>query len=445
MTNCFVFVLRLLFALHFLTARCQTGPEVISKTSNSLILNFNTVFTTVGADDILLYEISQRSIYSSNWVVIKNDFFNTSEGTFEAQSLLIRVDSGKVLNSGTFRLGIDWAGTSYSDKTSSDHIVVTPDIQWNAASSELRSAIEALSNVVVKSVIRCDESVQAKDIFLGYKAGLESDTGSCPDKALGGYQWSVWIESLDNAGVPSLYEYRNHLGNTWNGVGPQIAVSHSSKGKINPALCFNTVCSYNITQLNPATPYSFRVRALTQSFGFTDYSKATDYVMTLEETVPSKPRPPMVSVINMDVTLLNVSPPAAQGATLIESQYRTVDPLSSWINGPKLNLDTNRQKNTLVFNIVNLLAGKYEARIRVMNQFGYSPYSTSSEQFDIVDMNLMDTMAAIETPINPVEALNILNLQVENNSFTGSNSSFKDISSKFPKEVQNLGLIGDCD
>jgi hypothetical protein len=354
------FVSKLLFALYFISVQCQIGPNVISKTSNSLILNFNTLFTTVGADDILLYEISQRSIYSSNWIVIKNDFFNTSEGNFEGQSVLIRVDSDKVLNSGTFRLGIDWAGTSYADKTRSDHIVGTPDIQWNAPSSELKSAIEKLSNVVVKSVIRCDETVQSEAIFNGYKTSTESGTSSCPDQALGGFQWSIWIESLDNAGIPSLYEYRNHLGNTWNGVGPQITVSHSSKGKVNPALCLNAVCSYNITHLNPATPYSFRVRALTQSFGFTEYSKATDYVMTLEEKIPSKPRPPMLSVINMDVTLHNVAPPAAQGVSLIESQYRTVDPLSPWINGPKLDLNFNLQKNTLVFNIVNLLAGKDE-------------------------------------------------------------------------------------
>jgi hypothetical protein len=176
---------------------------------------------------------------------------------------------------------------------------------------------------------------------------------------------------------------------------------------------------------------SFHSRAAL-SYSSSNYSELND------GRVPSRPRAPTISLSAIGVTLKIIQPPTAQGVTIIESQYRKVDIPSSWTTGPIFDTNTNFQRNSLVLNINNLTVGLYETRIRMLNQYGYSPYSSSSEQFNIVNR---DTVIATPITESSVDLLPST-LSIPMNSFTGSNSSFSKISSTYPQEVESNKFLG---
>ena len=155
------------------------------------------------------------------------------------------------------------------------------------------------------------------------KSGFEGWVNGCPYNAQnqGGYKWLI-VFDIPAAGdtVPKLIVFKNELtANSWTplpeayttgsptptsptplqagqlpaigstdpsvaaqttaqalsaaqGVGPQILVTRVTQGMVNPSLCFRSVCAYNATGLVSGTPYTFRTRVLTGSFGWSDYS-----------------------------------------------------------------------------------------------------------------------------------------------------------------------------
>ena len=438
-------LLLLIYVLRF--AGGQNAPLLISPTSDALTLIFSQFSTAGGEDDILLYEIYQRNIFSSNW-----DFISSlgvqPEAVLESQIISVRVDSGSVLKSGSFQLGVDWSGRSYGKGEITDRITTTENIAWDADSETVKGILQDLSNVIIRSVVRCDDAADnAGPGGAGYNS-LESGILSCPYSNRGGFKWLVTFESSGATGVPSLHVARNDLGGGWTGTGPQVTVTHLSRGRINPSICVNGVCKYVVTNLKQSTPYSFKIRALTLSYGWSEYTPASDFTMTLEERVPSRPRPPILSsLINMSAIFKVTQPPEVQGVSVIESQYRRVDVLTAWAAGAVVNLDVNRFRKNLILDITLPSAGEYEARVRMLNKIGYSPYSGSSEVFSIINVTAATAAIAATAAFTSTVAADssTTTTSASNsslNSLTGSNSSFTEITSIYPKEVQNTEFIG---
>ena len=411
----------------------QSILKSVSPTSDSLTLIYSPPYIISAEDDIFLYEIYQRSIFSSKWDVI-----NTSPGEhplqdLHAQIVSVRVDSNRNLTSGTFQLGVDWSGRLNSE----DMVTVTSRIVFNADRKSFKVALEILPNVIVRSVIRCDETDTADfPRFNSINYGIKD----CPHQSRGGYSWLIVFESLGSIKVPNLFVAGNHLGDLWTGIGPQISIIYLSEGRVTPSICVDGVCQYRVSKLEQSTPYSFKIRALISSSVWTDYSTPSEFVTTLEERVPSRPRAPILSSITNAAIILSVTRPITiQGVSSIESQYRRLDvPLGKWKMGPVLNLNLHRFKNNLILNTSTLDEGVYQVRIRLLNIIGYSPYSSPCEMFTVSNLSLSVFATATATKSSQ-SAQNVL---YDSNSLKGSNNSFSRISSIYPKKMQNSEFLG---
>lgn len=436
-----VFVLIICILLYRPLIQAQIILKSVSPTLDSLTLIYSPLYTISAEDDILLYEIYQRSISSSKWDVISTSHGKEPPDNLHAQIVSIRVDVNQDLKSGTFQLGVDWSGRLNSE----DMVTVTPSIAFDADCSSFKAALEVLSNVVIRSVTRCDET--------GATDTSRYDTTDygikdCPHLSHGGYRWLVIFESLGSSDAPTLYVARNNLGDSWTGIGPQITIAHLSEGRVTPSICVDGICQYTVSKLVQSTPYSFKIRVLTSSSGWTDYSSPSEFVMTLEERVPSRPRAPILSSVSNTAIILSVAQPlAVQGVNFIESQYRRLDvPLNGWKMGPVLNLNLHLFKNNLILNLSPLDEGVYQVRIRLLNIIGYSPYSAPCENFTVSNSTVSAISTATATASASASASKSSqsdqSILYDSNSLRGSNDSFSRIASIHPKIIQNSEFSG---
>ena len=216
--------------------------------------------------------------------------------------------------------------------------------------------------------------------------------------------------------VPRLFQYNEELPSRWTGAGQQVTVTHIKRGMVHPALCYlKRHCYYTVTGLHANTPYVFRTRALTIEFGWSDYSSVSDLCLTKEARAPLRPRAPRIrsretSAVTFD--LLYSALMKHQDIESIETQYRVYPSVSNsdWMAGPTVTIPTNQydfdnynhvgtstdsasgrhglyvgsniDPSIPILSIGNLSPEtQYEARIKVKNVYGSSPYSLGSEVF----------------------------------------------------------------
>jgi len=110
------------------------SPSVLldSRTSSSLEVKFET-FSSTNEGDVIGYEISKKSLISSDWEVI-NDKYTLLSGwnQYEQQIVAVKVDSDHNLwkNGGSFMLGI--VRDPLNPLNADDETSRTPSIPWNA-------------------------------------------------------------------------------------------------------------------------------------------------------------------------------------------------------------------------------------------------------------------------------------------------------------------------
>lgn len=357
------------------------------RSSSSLDIKFYADEDTVGGV-VEAYELSYRSVFESSWSIYEDPAISTAQGgQLESQILSIRVDDGDDdVVGGTFTLGITRTSLIPDDF---EHLARTPRIPWDADSSQLLEALRHLKGVHIKEVKRCDEFGDAK---VGH-GGSEQWVGGCPYLEKGGYRWLiVFAEPILGATVPKLQVFRNELQRSWTGSGDQIMISRIDKGLLNPAACLKGICSANVTNLHESTPYLFRLRARKAYIGWTEYSKVSAALTTLEFRVPGRPQSPKFEAADLrQIEMSVVRPPEGYRVTSIESQYRraAVDEIQGvevWSDGPVLVVGQEGQWGTPYFSratdsatllLKNLEAAtSYEVRIRYVNEAGFGPYST---------------------------------------------------------------------
>lgn len=420
------------------------APIASQATTNGMKVSFSE-FISVGGGEVLAYELSVRSLFSNQWKVIKNQIGVEGQNARVSQIITVRVDKGKSISSGTFRLGLDRSGHNVRDAEQglgNDFVTRTPLIPWNADDATMKTMLQSLSGVEIIDVKRCDTFDAAFDNTIGY-GGFEGWYSGCPYNLEGGFQWLVVFNvSKVGAFMPLLTVYRNDLPTgTWTGPANQIMITHLKQGMVSPSLCFRQTCSYSVTGLDEGTPYSFRVRALTDASGWTGYSKTSEFVSTIENRAPPRPLPPLPSSASVSSLALSIiAPSASSGVTHIQSQYRVFSssPIFNpqtmsnqhWLVGPSLNLSTTVQRKVLILEVQNLKAATaYEFRIMQVNRVGSSPYSTTSAAFstlpDVDHATIPPTpyIASIGGALSSQDASLLTNQQLSSSSSVPSISS----------------------
>ena len=357
-------------------------------TKDSIEITFDS-FHSSDDVDILAYELSFRELYNTQWTPIENRDNNNKMNEKLKQIIEIRVDQGKQITGGTFRLQLQWKGLLGEDPQDRYNSKTTR-IPFAATADEMKQGLGKLENIVIEEVRRCDQFGSNMDEGWG---GFEGWLFGCPYQARGGFKWLVIFNvTLSELSLPLLSPFRNELTprDTWTGTGQQISITHISKGFISPFFCYEDKCKYTAKGLRPGTPYSFRVRALT-ALGWTDYGRISNFVSTLEEREPSRPRPPMLSSAGVTkITLQLNKPPSVQNVKVIESEYRQKG-ITSWSIGPKIALNVSAEyfKQTTTLTVENLEPyTTYEFRIRYINDVGPSIFSSSSDVCTtLADMN----------------------------------------------------------
>jgi len=256
-----------------------------TRTSSSLLVYFEHMLTHAGGDAIS-YELSKRSMFNTHWETVNSEIGNAGYNISEAQIINIRVDVSSTISGGTFELGMTRNALTPDDH---EHPARTTPIPYSATAAQMKTALEALANVKVREVRRCDEFGDGGGTQpVGWGgAYFESWVSGCPQGALGAFRWLV-VFDVPVAGdfVPNLYNYRNDLVGLWTGSGPQVSVARINRGMINPAQCLYNKCSFNVTGLQEGTPYAFRTRVMTSATGWTAYSKTSVFKQTLEPRAP---------------------------------------------------------------------------------------------------------------------------------------------------------------
>lgn len=359
-------------------------------TNDSIEITFDS-FHSQDTVDVLAYELSYRELYNTQWTTIENHDNNNKMNEKLAQIIEIRVDQGKQITGGTFRLQLErkgFLGEDFQDRYNSK----TTRIPWAATADEMKQGLSKLENVVIEEVRRCDQFGANMDEGFG---GYEGWLFGCPYQARGGFKWLVIFNvTLSDLFLPLLSPFRNELTpqGSWTGTGQQISITHISKGFVSPFFCYKDKCKYTAKGLRPGTPYSFRVRALT-ALGWSAYSKTSEFVSTLEEREPSRPRPPILSSLGVTKISLQLNkPPSVQNVKVIESEYRKKS-RTSWTIGPNINLNSNSQSSTLTVENLEPYTS-YEFRIRYINDVGPSIFSSPSDSYT--------TLADVNAEIAPI-------------------------------------------
>lgn len=417
-------------------------------TTSSLLVKWVPHTSPLGGGDVVAYELSQRSIYNTHWDVVSSSIGGSNIS--EVQIVSIRVNPLSPRLSGTFRLGIERYGLLMEDF---EKTVITPRISYQATASEMKKALDEITSIKVRDVKRCDEinlpgdpggfTTNNPHIPVAVPGGLgrpitisggfDGWASGCPHNSAGegGYRWLIVFDIPARSYVPKLLVAKNELReNTWTqldaaalaalpdsartsfaasqGIGPQIMVTRVTRGMHNPSLCFLNLCTFNVTGLKEGIPYMFRTRVLTQTSGWTEYSKASEMKTTLENRPPSRPRPPTLSTVTGFAANLNVqSPVDSENVRFIECYYRRVDTGEAWQRGPHLDLaQLNVYGDTIsrshILNLKNLKPETYyEARVRTINPYGVSEFSPPSESFIT-----RGDMGLASIPLTPELALN---------------------------------------
>jgi len=438
------------------TQAAPTFGNVTTRTSASLLIHF-PVMEVLGGGNTVAYEVSKRSLLNAHWEVVKDDLGTSGKDMSEVQIIEIHVDTTSMMTGGTFELGITRTGTDQAATVGSNignaglakksstgltpedfqHAARTTPIAYDATAAQMLQALQALTNVRVREVKRCDvfgDGGGTSDVGHG---GFEQWLSGCPQGSLGAFRWLVVFDlpvgtsgGGDSQPVYNMFLYRNDLQGAWTGAGAQVTVHRLIRGMIAPSLCLHMVCSYNVTGLAAGTPYSFRVRSFVDLGGsggvaatgsqdrnskiskhgqgagsagiWTDYSKTSEFVQTLELRPPGRMKPPVSISVGVSNALLTVKlPSAVQGTHTIHSEYRPLH-ATQWEPGPSVDLLTYSNDaaapgvsgagaageggftlgKSIILNLKDLMPNTaYEARCQAVNKYGASLFSSSSQVF----------------------------------------------------------------
>ncbi len=386
-------MLQVLLLLFMAMARANwqlSAPTLTLPTLSSLQVEFEP-FVPQSSGETIAYEVAYRSIFNSHWELV-DDIGSAGNSVRVAQVVSIRVDDSAVVNSGSFKLSLTRNGLIETDM---EHVSAhTTDIPWNADAATFKEALSALSIVDVYEVKRCDEFDHG---------GYDSWYFGCPYGDRGGYRWLVVFEVPKNGQfLPVLHQYRNELtASTWTGEGSQVYVFQLKSGMVSPSLCTDSKCRYNITNLDSGTLYSVKIRALTSTSAWSEYTRASEFYPTVKKVAPARPKPPTLSSVSIHKIALSLeTPPQEYNVYRIESQYRHVydDKSDVWTDGPYINLLTASQKHDYVMELSDLMPkSSYQFRVKYLNDVGYSAYSNPSTTYT----TLVDEYAVI-TPKAPL-------------------------------------------
>jgi hypothetical protein len=251
----------------------------------------------------------------------------------------VKVNDNSILSSGFFQLAIEGNSLNGEDFQS---LARSEFITWDSSPEDFKYALSSL-HLDVKEVRRCDQpGTTIGDSFGDWVYG-------CPYAPVGGYRWLIVFNIPVIDSLPTLFLYRNNLDKA------SVVVSHIKRSTINPAFCYNGICKFNITNLSQSTPYSFRYRGYLELSGWTEYSSTSDYHLTNQKKVPSRPQPPILSSLesNNDEVLnaLISLPLSIEGVHRILIQYRICGG-KFWSDGPPKSIDSF--KNSIVISLDNL-------------------------------------------------------------------------------------------
>ena len=370
--------------------------------TNNITVEFPVFNSARGHNsDTFSYELSYKSLFSNSWNVVSDIIGRDGNDATAVQVVTLRVDEGTTLSSGTFMLGIQRAQQLPEDF---EHHAHTPRISFNADAAEMKAALDTLGNIGIKEVRRCDEfSPDGQDVGSG--ALMEGWAYGCENMARGSFRWLVVFKELPTSlQIPLLFEYSKELGSTYSGPGKQVSVTHVKRGMISPSLCLSGKCKYTVAGLQPNTPYSFRTRALTLEFGWSDFSDSSEYCMTKEARAPLRPRPPkLVSAEDGGAAFALDYSIKSHDVSFVQSQFRKLGSTAGWTNGPEVDIPSaNAGKNTGSGLFVGddsspqvpmlVLSGlepetQYEVRAKHINVYGSSPFSMASPAFSTLRNN----------------------------------------------------------
>lgn len=373
--------------------------------TNNITVEFPVFNSAHGHNvDTMSYELSYKSLFSNHWEVVSDSIGSGGNEATAVQVVTLRVDEGTILTTGTFMLGIQRAQQLAEDF---EHHAHTPRIPFNADATEMKAALDTLGNIGIKEVRRCDEfSPDGQDVGSG--ALMEGWAYGCANMARGSFRWLVVFQNLPtHLQIPLLFGYSSELGNSYSGPGKQVSVTHIHRGMISPSLCLAGRCHYTVGNLQPNTPYSFRTRALTLEFGWSDYSDISEYCMTKEARAPLRPRPPKLTSVEDVKAMFSLDYSIkTHDVTSIQSQYHELGSVGSnggWINGPEViipSVNAGHSTGSGLYvgddsapNIPTLvLSGlradtPYEVRAKHINRYGSSPYSIPSPVFTTLRSN----------------------------------------------------------
>ena len=397
-------MLQLLLLLFAAAARADwqlSAPSLTLPTLSSLQVEF-TPFVPNSNGETMAYEVAYRSIFNTHWDLV-DSIGSDGNSVRVAQVVTVRVDENAVVNSGSFKLSLTRNGLIETDM---EHVNAhTSDIPWNADAATLKEALGALSIVDVYEVKRCDEFDHG---------GYDSWFFGCPYGDRGGYTWLVVFDVPKNGQfLPVLHLYRNELtASTWTGTENQVYVFQLKNGMVSPSLCSENKCRYNITNLDSGTLYSVKIRALTSTSVWSDYTRASEFYPTVKKVAPARPKPPTLSSTSIHMIALSLeAPPQDYNVFKIESQYRHVSDskLDAWSDGPYINLLTGSQNHDYVIVLSDLMPkSSYQFRVKYLNDVGYSVYSNPSATYTTqVDEYSVITPRAplIRSSIDNIDAL----------------------------------------
>jgi hypothetical protein len=360
-------------------------PVAKHPTSSSIQVEFPMAESN-RANDVLAYEISVRSLMNPFWTVVNPNLGAAGNNIFDSQIVSVRLDTGATMSGGSFELGLQYGGLLAEDF---QQLARTTPIPWNASAAQFKAALDAIKSVPVREVRRCDQFGGNSDP--GYGGSLGWSHG-CPYGSQGGYRWLVVFDAPATDQVPTLFPYRNHLKGTYTGPGLQISVTRIREGMINPSFCGSLTCRYNVTGLTEDTPYSFRVRSLLDSIGWSDFSRTSYFVSTIAHKVPSRPTPPTPASAQATSLIFDVQYPAVnERVRSIGYEFRVYDftQPQNWIW-----LENEISVGTSVGAPIQLKLSflqpntTYEARIRLNNDVGYSMFSSPSAPFTTLPFDI---------------------------------------------------------
>jgi hypothetical protein len=356
----------------------SSGPQTVKVTFDAYVPPYD--------DTVLAYEVSVKSMFSSNWNVLYDSSESARRNASDLQIISVRVDEGKTLNGGTFVLGLARDKALPQDF---EHLARTRHIPWNAAAAQVQTALQDIASVRVRHVRRCDEfgggsshrpvgalAGSEELLALGGDAEVEGWLHGCPYLERGGYRWLAVLERSTTqiqshtlsgpAPAPLFSVFNEELGNTWSGPGPQVHINRIPADVVAPGLCSGSrdgaggaagaripsrQCTLQVRvahsdsgsgsdggssrgpSLQPGVPYVFRLRVLTERSGWTHYSGDSSlFVMPGVQETP-RPLPPQVLAVGTHwVEVLTETAPPAMLARISASEAHLAQRRRRWLS-----------------------------------------------------------------------------------------------------------------